>query len=71
MFDYDYVTKVEEYIVSVYVYWKSGKVKIYDAKELTYTWFNTSNDRFYELYGFNYVPSSVYQDWYRRKYFGE
>ena len=68
----DFVTSVNEtYFNTVIVKYKSGKIKTYDAYELTKNWFRTSNDVFYDFYGFNYIPSEKMQRWYRRKYFKE
>ena len=72
MIDIDFVTSVNEtYFGSVIVKYDSGKIKMYDAYELTESWFRMSNDAFYEYYGFNYIPSIKMQRWYRKKYFGE
>lgn len=67
----DFVVNVEEtYFSKVIVKYNSGKTKVYDAQELTESWFNMSNEGFYNTYGFNYIPSSKMQSWYRKKYFG-
>ena len=67
----NFVVNVEEtYFSKVIVKYNSGKTKVYDAQELTESWFNMSNEGFYNTYGFNYIPSSKMQLWYRKKYFG-
>lgn len=37
-------------------------VEILDAWDLTRTWLKTSNDAFFERYGFNWVPPGWMQD---------
>lgn len=67
----DFVTSVNEtYFGRVIVKYDSGKTRTYDAQKLTESWFNMSNEGFYITYGFNYIPSSKMQLWYRKKYFG-
>lgn len=68
----DFVISVNEtYSNKVIVKYESGKIKTYDAYELTKNWFRMSNDTFYNYFGFNYIPSAKMQKWYRRKYFKE
>ena len=72
MIDIDFVTSDNETLFNtVIVKYDSGKVRIYDAYELTKSWFRNSNDAFYDYYGFSYIPSSKMQTWYRKKYYGE
>ena len=69
---------MHKFAVSVYeifgraiVRFNDRSFAVYDAYKLTRNWFRMSNDGFFRYYGFNYVPSSNMQRWYRRKYFGE
>ncbi|AYK08875.1 hypothetical protein D8Z77_22395 [Brevibacillus laterosporus] len=38
---------------------KYGKVQGHYRWDLAKTWFRTSNDNFFELYGFNFVPRGM------------
>ena len=53
----------KEFGTNVIVYDLNGKIKnIYNAIELAKIWFQSSNDGFYMMFGFNYVPSSRIYD---------
>lgn len=50
----------------VFVYDGNGKlVETHNAIDLGKAYFNLSNDIFYEIYGFNYVPRGIW--WERSK----
>jgi len=50
----------------VFVYNGKGKlVETYNAIDLGKAYFNMSNDTFFDIYGFNYVPSGIW--WQRSK----
>lgn len=42
---------------TLFVTFSDGTVKPYDAIELGCQWFNMSNDDFYRVYGFDFVPA--------------
>ena len=67
----DFVIGYKEVVNTVFVKFYSGIIRTYEATELTKAWFNMSNDTFFEIYGFSYVPSIGMQQWYRKKYYGE
>lgn len=70
---------VDEYIKSqikkpvqrgntVYVYDGNGRlVNTYPTLELGEAWFSMSNDGFYNLYGFSFVPQGIYWELSKRK----
>lgn len=49
---------------SVVAILSEGKLKYYDVFELTYSWFNSSNDAFFEMYGFSWIPTAKLRDYY-------
>lgn len=44
------------------VNYSDGTFKNHNAIELAKDWLRLSNDSFYSLYGFNYVPSEMIMD---------
>jgi len=45
----------------LFVKYSNGTTKCFDAVELAVNWLSMSNDAFYDIYGFNYIPSQIIQ----------
>lgn len=68
MEDGRHICSVKQVYDIVYVMDESGNIiETYRALELAKKWFRTSNDSFFETYGFNWVPRGRYYEEARRQ----
>lgn len=58
---------MKEIETSLIVKYNDGTQEVYGAIKLAVDWLRMSNDSFYSIYGFNYVPSKNIQQIARQK----